>query len=72
MGIDGMPAKAYLGDGVYAAFDQVRGCLVLTTEDGIRATNTIYFEPDVLEALALYARRVRESLDADAANGDAG
>lgn len=44
--------KAYLGDAVYADFDQ-RG-LVLTTEDGIRATNTIVLEPQVLQALQKY------------------
>jgi len=50
--------KAYLGDGVYAAVDAYRG-LVLTTEDGIEATNTIVLEPEVLEALEryIYARR---------------
>jgi hypothetical protein len=44
--------KVYLGDAVYAAID--RGDLVLTTEDGIRATNTIVLEPAVLRALLDY------------------
>lgn len=39
--------KIYLGDAVYAAWDKL-GRVVLTTEDGIRATNTIVFEPEVL------------------------
>lgn len=44
--------KVYLGDGVYAAFD---GChIVLTTENGVRVTNTIYLEPSVLFALDRY------------------
>lgn len=46
--------KRYIGDGVYADFD---GCnIILTVENGIRATNTIYLEPGVLDALnvALY------------------
>lgn len=48
--------KTYIGDGVYAeknAFHQV----VLTTEDGVCATNTIYLEPEVVEALVCWLRR---------------
>jgi hypothetical protein len=41
--------KAYLGDAVYADIDEY-GCLLLTTENGIRATNTIVLEPEVVEA----------------------
>lgn len=41
--------KTYLGDGVY--LDQEPGRLVLTTEDGISVTNTIYLEEEVLAAL---------------------
>lgn len=43
--------KAYLGDGVYLAEDLERGIWVLTTENGIRATNTIYLEAEVYSAL---------------------
>ena len=39
----------YLGDGVYAYFDGTH--VVLTTEDGIRATNTIYLEREVIKSL---------------------
>jgi hypothetical protein len=42
--------KEYLGDGVYAEWD-TDGYLVLTTENGIAATNTIFLEPRVLQAL---------------------
>lgn len=42
--------KTYLGDAVYADFDQF-GDLILTTEDGIRATNRIVLEPTVLAEL---------------------
>ena len=42
--------KVYLGDSVYAETDRF-GALVLTTEDGIKATNTIVLEPVVLRAL---------------------
>ncbi len=49
--------KTYLGDGVYADID--RGMVKLTAEDGIRATNTIYLEPEVLDALTAFVARVR-------------
>jgi hypothetical protein len=49
-----MKPKQYLGDGVYV---EVRdGQLVITTEDGIRATNTIIFEPEVLAAFLEYVK----------------
>ena len=44
-----MKEKRYLGDAVYVA-PWERG-VVLTTEDGYRATNTIFLEPEVVEAL---------------------
>jgi hypothetical protein len=47
--------KEYLGDAVYAAQDDYG--LVLTTENGISATNTIVLEPEVLEALLAYLKR---------------
>lgn len=40
--------KTYLGDGAYVEFDGWGW--KITTEDGVRATNTIYFEPEVLKA----------------------
>ena len=52
--------KTYLGDAVYAVFDQY-GDLVLTTEDGRGATNTIVLEPEVLAALWLYVERTKGS-----------
>lgn len=57
------PLRAYLGDGVYIEFDGF--LLLLTTEDGIRATNTIVLEPDVWLALKAYVAR----LEADAKGG---
>lgn len=54
-----MDVKAYLGDGVYVAVDP-RGEFVLTTEDGIRATNTIYLEREVVDALLLFVSHARE------------
>jgi hypothetical protein len=52
-----MKPKAYLGDGVYVREDEGRG-LVLTTENGMRETNTIVLEPEVWRALASYVARV--------------
>lgn len=48
--------KSYLGDAVYVDADPVG--LILTTEDGIRTTNTIVLEPEVFAAMVLYAERV--------------
>lgn len=53
--------KEYLGDAVYAAHDGFH--IVLTTEDGISATNTIYLEPGVFKALQEFERRTREPKD---------
>jgi hypothetical protein len=50
-------AKRYLGDAVYVERDE-RG-IVLTTEDGIRATNTIVLEPEVIAALEEYLKELR-------------
>lgn len=41
--------KAYLGDSVYADIDN--GMVKLTTENGMGASNTIFLEPEVVEAL---------------------
>jgi hypothetical protein len=48
--------RAYLGDGVYIDIDPW-GCYVLTTEDGIRATNRIVLEPEVVAAFLAYHRK---------------
>lgn len=49
--------KAYLGDGVYADWDG--GRVILTTDNGIEATNTIIMEPEVLVALERYMVRLQ-------------
>lgn len=46
--------KDYLGDGIYVDTD-MRG-LVLTTEDGVTAYNTIVFGDDELMALFRYLK----------------
>ena len=45
-----MGTKTYLGDAVYAAWDDC-DCIVFTTEDGISVTNRIVLEPEVYRAL---------------------
>jgi hypothetical protein len=61
-----MPDKAYLGDGVYVMVDPL-GCIVLITEDGYTATNTIYLDEFVVTALInfLTATRNKEAEDGD-------
>lgn len=44
--------KVYLGDGVYVTFDG--WSIVLTTENGVSITNTIFLEPEVIDALLAY------------------
>lgn len=56
--------KEYLGDGVYAEFDGYS--IVLTTEDGISATNTIVLEPEVYTHLFDYVQRLKAMKDAPA------
>jgi len=41
--------KSYLGDGVYVDYDGYH--IILTTENGITATNTIYLEWEVYQNL---------------------
>jgi hypothetical protein len=59
---DYLTEKQYLGDGVYAKFENYQ--IVLTAEDGTRATNTIYLDESVLVAFERYIQKVREALDA--------
>lgn len=51
--IDIMKRKEYLGDGVYVLIDE-DGRIVLTTENGLETTNTIYLEPEVVKNLIEY------------------
>lgn len=53
-----MADKTYLGDGVYAAPDPAwSDAVVLTTENGLRTTNTITMEPETLTSFVLYLAR---------------
>jgi hypothetical protein len=52
--------KQYIGDAVYADFDGYS--IVLTTENGIRATNTVVLEPEVFAALLQWRKRLESTL----------
>lgn len=54
--------KEYLGDAVYVKVDPYGG-IILTTEDGIKATNTIYLEGCVIKALEIFIQRMRKEND---------
>lgn len=47
-----MKPKRYIGDGVYVEYDGQR--LILTTENGIEVTNTIYIERETWDSLYDY------------------
>ena len=53
--------KQYLGDSVYAEYDE-NGQIILTTENGLDVTNKIYLEPEVLQALVRYNEYIKEML----------
>ena len=50
--------KQYIGDGVYVDFDGLH--IVLTTENGIATTNTVYLCPETLSELEAYIDRLRK------------
>mgnify|MGYP003421329040 FL=1 len=56
-----MGNKEYLGDSVYADFDGY--AFVLTTENGMGPSNTIVLEPQIMEALKEYVKRISRLLD---------
>ena len=47
----------YLGDSVYVRLDE-NDMIVLTTENGLGSSNTIYLEYGVWEALQRFAERI--------------
>lgn len=55
--------KEYIGDAVYVRHDG--RSLILTTEDGLRATNEIYLEPVVWLMLEQYVERVKKAIEAE-------
>jgi hypothetical protein len=52
-----IPAKVYVGDGVYAEVSEIG--LTLTTENGIETTNTIVLEPEVWTNLVRWVENLR-------------
>jgi|HubBroStandDraft_5_1064220.scaffolds.fasta_scaffold38287_4 hypothetical protein len=60
--------KQYLGHAVYVDYDAAIG-LVLTTEDGFTATNTIFMDPEVYAALVEYVSRLWQSKAAEQVGG---
>ena len=50
-----MKGKRYIGDGVYVEMNE-QSQLVLTTENGMSTTNTIYLEPEVWVELVRYVQ----------------
>ena len=55
----GKDKETYLGDGLYAKFDGRQ--FELYASDGIRKTNQVFLEPDVLSAFIRYIHRVETS-----------
>jgi hypothetical protein len=52
--------RCYLGDAVYADYDGYH--IVLTTEDGISTTNTIFLDEGVTNSLLSYIKQLKEEL----------
>lgn len=48
--------KQYIGNGVYVEYDNYE--VILTTENGIKVTNTIVLEAEVLNNLNEYLKRM--------------
>ena len=53
-----LPAPRYIGDGVYIGHDGYQ--IILETSDGIRVTNRIGLDDEVLAGMEQYRRQVRE------------
>lgn len=50
--------RIYLGDGVYAEFDESRDAIILTTENGVEVTNTIVLDQEVYSALTQFVEHI--------------
>lgn len=50
-------AKEYLGDSVYIQIDSV-GRIVLTTEDGLSISNTIYIDQTIMRGILDYLEKL--------------
>jgi hypothetical protein len=58
-GHDTSEHKSYLGDSVYVDIDQYGG-LILTTENGLGAPNSIVMEPEVIHKLSDWINQMQE------------
>lgn len=58
--------RDYLGDSVYADYDGYY--IVLTTNNGLGATNAIVLDPHVYEALMQYSERIQALIELDQAS----
>ncbi len=58
-----MPGKTYIGDSVYAEFEN--GMIKLTTNNGVGDSNTILLEQEVFNALINFANAVFEELSSN-------
>jgi hypothetical protein len=56
-----MNFRQYLGDGVYINYDGYH--VILTTEDGISTTNTIYLDPEVVMSVSHYFKQLVEHFE---------
>ena len=56
-----MIKKTYLGDGAYIDYDGHE--FILTTENGIKTTNTIYLEPSSMDRLLHFLAKKPFPLD---------
>jgi len=54
------PYKKYLGDGLYADFDGHH--IVLSAENGFSATDTVYLDPNVYDALTKYVADLKRGV----------
>lgn len=55
--------KSYLGDSVYAEYNDA-GQIVLTTENGFGPSNIIYLEPEVYRALTRFVAELEQQCNA--------
>lgn len=55
-----MIPKRYIGDAVYVDHDGF--AVVITTENGIEATNTVYMEPSVLKQFEAYLADLKQAI----------
>ncbi len=51
--------KEYLGDAVYASYDNESGQICLTVEDGIHVTQCIYLDWEVMDKLMHFTGEFR-------------